>query len=211
MIKHVIFDFGGVFVAGNRTSKFCNYLSLSNYDKAKIELYFSSNIIKESATGLGSEEQILEGLAEVIPCKPEWLIEQAFDYTCKPSQKILTLLSELKKTGHKVSLVSNSIPPYSARIRNNTFLCFDDVYLSDEQGMRKPNDLYGKIVADDPLFFNDSICIDDQLVNLDFPQLHGSAVIHYKTFESLLAQLRELGIQLENIGSKKEPALIDKC
>ena len=195
MIKHIIFDFGGVFVAGNRTGRFCSHLSLSNYEKANVESYFASGKIKESATGHGSEENILDDLAEVIPRKPKSLIEQAFDFTCKPSQNMLALLSELKKTGYKVSLVSNSIPPYSARIRRNTLLCFDDLYLSDEQGLRKQNGLYGKIFAANPLFFNDSVYIDDQLENLDFPQLHGSAVIHYKAFESLLVQLRELGVQ----------------
>ena len=193
MINKVIFDYGGVFVKNNRSHVFCDALHLNNEQSNLVTKFFRSDFIKKSALGYYDEHSIMDRLQKIFSVDKE-RISKAFDLVCEPDNEMVSLLDRLNMKCYKTILVSNSIPPYTRRIRKNINLNFSDLFFSDEIAKRKPIDIFDSILQRQPLFFEKSIYIDDQEKNLIFPKRNGAIPILFRGVDSLIDRLNTLGV-----------------
>lgn len=202
MIKNIIFDLGGVLLNLNMPRCFANFEALGA-DKSYFMGSGSQRDTTKGATicdgirasgdmdlyqaGRISTEDFLTNVRTI--CKSGTTEKDVLDAwnSCLldiPGYK-LDLLKALRGKGYRVFMLSNTNDAHWKRIEKVNFpepvgVYFDDVYLSHELGMAKPNaDIYEEVLrricapADECLF------IDDAQVNCDAAARLGIKVQKY--------------------------------
>ncbi|MFX0058535.1 MAG: HAD family hydrolase [Candidatus Heimdallarchaeota archaeon] len=216
-IKHFIFDFGGVLI--EKTFVLKNLFTLLEHDlKIKIpdiqtEPYLRK-LKRRLSSGIISSHEFLEKIFEkyyypfqkkggALPPKKvnvHYYVELWFNLYTKVthvSSDMAEIIERLHKAGYTVSLMSNThdIHAKSNELRG-FYDMFDNVFLSNEIGMIKPDmEKYKYLLKKLDTKPKKCIFIDDKISNLIPARELGIIVIRFESFYNFKKQLSALGIE----------------
>jgi epoxide hydrolase-like predicted phosphatase len=216
-IKHFIFDFGGVLI--EKTFVLKNLFTLLEHDlKIKIPDIQSEPYLRKLkrrlSSGIISSHEFLEKIFDKyyypyqkkngsLPPKKinaSYYVELWFNLYTKVthvSSDMAEIIERLHKAGYKVSLMSNThdIHAKSNELRG-FYDMFDNVFLSNEIGMIKPDmDKYKYVLKKLDTKPKKCIFIDDKIRNLIPARELGIIVIRFESFDKFKNQLNALGIE----------------
>ena len=216
-IKHFLFDFGGVLI--EKTYVLNNLFAFIEHDlnikipSKEIDPYLKK-LRRRLSSGRISARTFLESIFETyyfpyqkkneaLPPKKvniEYYLELWFNlYTqvTQISSDMAEIIERLHLAGYTVSLLSNT---YDIHAKSNElrgfYNNFDNVFLSNEIGLIKPNmDKYIYVLK--KLGSNPKRCIfiDDKISNLIPAHELGIIVIKFESFEKFKQQLNDIGIK----------------
>ena len=216
-IKHFIFDFGGVLI--EKTFVLKNLFTFLEHDlKIKIpdiqtEPYLRK-LKRRLSSGIISSHEFLEKIFEkyyypyqkkdgALPPKKvnvHYYVELWFNLYTKVTHvsfNMAEIIERLHKAGYTVSLMSNThdIHAKSNELRG-FYDMFDNVFLSNELGMIKPDmEKYKYVLKRLDTKPKKCIFIDDKINNLIPARDLGIIVIRFESFDNFKKQLNALGIE----------------
>jgi FMN phosphatase YigB (HAD superfamily) len=193
-MSKIIFDYGGVISQGSRKEKIINSISkefsIHTHDLEKI---MSEELMIEVALGEMPISALYNKFKKLNVKITELFLESLFYNASKPQLEQKKLIEELSKTSN-LYLISDSIPPFTKYIRDNFSNLFQEMFFSDEVGVRKINGLFQYVEQKHLSFFNNSIYIDDHKKYLIYPQSKGSTTILFTNYEKLIKSFTESGL-----------------
>lgn len=173
MITHIIFDLGGVIFKLDKHQAIDRFCEIGFHDAAAwLDAYEQKGIFGDVEAGRISDEQFRQQLSAMVG--REFTIAQC-DYAWQGyyghlPQHNLDALRQLRQSGYRVSLLSNTNPFIMRWARSNAFdghgnaldHHFDALYLSYEMRMMKPDPRFFEAVLkaegatpDQTLFIDD--------------------------------------------------------
>ena len=214
-IKHFMFDFGGVMVG--RTYAFKNLIDCMKEDLSISECFEEGPKFQKSRRKLSSgritAREFLEDICEeyyyscqeeggALPPKKvniDYYLElwfQLYSRFTHLSSDMEEIVTRLHNAGYIVSLVSNT---YAIHAKSNElkgfFKLFDNVFLSNEIGLIKPDKKkYKHVLKKLDAKPKECIFTDDKLRNLITAREYGLIVIKFESIEKFKKQLTALGI-----------------
>lgn len=215
-IKHFIFDFGGVmvektFVLINLFEIIGNDLKINLPDKE--DSPYIKKIRRQATSGVISSRDFLEKLLEkfyhpiqkkdsALPIKKpniDFYLELWFNLYSKLTQlssEMEEIIYRLHQAGFTVSLMSNT---YDIHAKSNQlkgfYNIFDEVFLSNEIGILKPNlEKYKYVLKKLDTKPKKCIFIDDKIRNLVPARQLGIIVIKFESLDKFKKTLYDLGI-----------------
>ncbi|MFX1236238.1 MAG: HAD family hydrolase [Promethearchaeota archaeon] len=214
-IKHFLFDFGGVMV--QKSFAFKNLIEIIKHDQ-KIKSDFQQDpVFRETRKKLSSGQINAREFLECIfndHCTPiqenesalppkkvniDYYLELWFQLYSKfvhLSSEMEEIVTRLHKAGYTVSLISNTFDIHAKSNELKGFYdIFDNVYLSNEIGLIKPDKKkYEHVLEKLDAKPNHCVFIDDKLRNLITAREIGMIVIKFESIELFKKQLTALGI-----------------
>ena len=220
-LKHWIFDFGGVMVQGVQALK--KVIAKMNEDLGFVVKKSGPEAKKWRrmlSSGRLTAEEFLQKLVknsqpfdynseiDVQPFLDYWF--QVYSDLIHLSPEMELIVERLHKADYHVSLMSNT---YGIHARSNElkgfFDLFDDVFLSNELKMRKPDiEKYKYVLNKLDAKPKETIFIDDKLINLVPARKLGINVIRFESFEQFQRYLSDLGI--EDLTSDSRYKILEK-
>lgn len=200
MIKNVIFDIGNVLT----DFRWRDFLKDKGFDEAMIDRIAGATVLNpvwcEYDRGMWTDEQLLEAFIKKDPAI-EKEIHMAFDdFTgmVTPREYAIPWLQSLKANGYRVLYLSNFSRKAEVECADalNFMPYMDGGILSYRDKLIKPNpDIYKLILSRYGLAAEESVFIDDTLVNVEAAEKVGIHGIHFKTKEQVDEELRALGVE----------------
>ena len=215
-IKHIIFDFGGVMI--EKTFVLKNLFDIIEADfKLSIprteDSYFRK-LRRQVSSGIISSREFLEKMLEkyyypflkqdgALPAKRvniDYYLElwfQIYTKVTKFSKDMAEIIERFHQAGYIVSLMSNT---YDIHAKSNElrgfYDDFDNIFLSSEIGLIKPNiEKYKYVLSKLNTEPKNCIFIDDKLANLIPARELGIIVIRFESLEKFKKQLNQIGIK----------------
>jgi putative hydrolase of the HAD superfamily len=197
MIKAFLFDWGGVMSLGGKPDEMVIRLS-SNLDISYEE---SNNLLKvvwkDYVRGKITEDELWHSVERLygkpIP-QTERDIWNVWQNT-STSPKMYRLVEELKKSGYRVGLVSNTIPKTANDILSHGgYDIFDFKILSYEVGFAKPDPEIYQLAMDklSNILPEEMIFIDDQKKCLSLPEELGMFTILARSPDQVIKDAKDL-------------------
>jgi len=200
MIKNIIFDIGNVLT----DFRWEDFLRDKGFDEEMIKRLADatvySDVWKEYDKGIWADEEILDGFAENDP-EIAQEIHQAFgDFTdlVTPRDYAIPWVQSLKEKGYKVWYLSN----FSNKATTECAECLgfipytDGGILSFRDKVIKPDAaIYELLLNRFGLVAEESVFIDDTLVNVEAAEALGIHGIHFISKEQTEKELCELGVR----------------
>ena len=199
MIEAIIFDFGGVCLLdadpmddiassfkADRDTVLKNFEGLlEDYQKGKIS---DQNLWLSFSQRMGKD----------LPEGYETLWTRQYALKTRINTEVVSVAMRLKQKGYRLGILSNTIPPHAKfNKEKNFFQGFDEVILSCEVGLRKPEkEIY--MLAARALRVEPCSCvyIDDREEYLLPAKQLGMKTIHYQNTKNLVFQLKGAGVNL---------------
>lgn len=200
MIKNIIFDIGNVLT----DFRWEDFLRDKGFDEEMIkrlaEATVYSDVWKEYDRGIWTDEEILDGFAQNDP-EIALEIHQAFgDFTdlVTPRDYAIPWVKSLKEKGYKVWYLSN----FSNKATTECAECLgfipytDGGILSFRDKVIKPDAaIYELLLNRFGLVAEESVFIDDTLVNVEAAEALGIHGIHFISKEQTEKELCDLGVE----------------
>lgn len=195
-LRNIFIDFGGVLVRtedkGPRR-RAAERLGMTPSDLEK--LIFASETSQRASTGEIPEEAHWQAVAEALRLpRPEAdKVTAEFFAGDRADQALLDFLRGLRPE-RKVCLISNAWSGLRAFITQQGFAdVFDYMVISAEVGLIKPDHrIYRLALEELGAKPEESVFIDDMLVNVEAARAVGMAGIHFTQPESALEELKQL-------------------
>jgi len=192
-IKHIIFDFGGVmiektFVLKNLLDIFeSGILSSREFLEIIFDTYYYPH--QTDAAALPAKKVNIDYYLEL------WF--QLYSLVTHISSEMEEIIERFHHAGYIVSLMSNT---YDIHARSNElrgfYDAFDNLFLSNEIGLVKPNiEKYKHVLNKLNTKPKECIFIDDKIANLIPARELGIIVVRFESLEKFKNQLNEIGIQ----------------
>jgi len=172
MIKNLLFDFGDIFIDLDKTAILREFKKLgSTVSTADID-----RINKTYEVGDMSTENFIEALKQFTPNATDQQIIDAWNSILKdfPIQRLEFLQAIADSEEYKIFLLSNTNDLHIEWIEKNVphfeafKACFNQFYLSQELGMRKPNAGVFQLLLDmNNLEAEETLFVDDLKENAD--------------------------------------------
>jgi epoxide hydrolase-like predicted phosphatase len=195
MIKAVIFDWGGV-VAANPNGGWLNQLAdMLNMTVEDLLPHWRAAGYSDFSKGLIDEEtfwrQFEVSLGRPLPqdVSSIWVDGSAL----RPWPEMLAFVEELKNSGIRTAILSNTVRPMSIRAKESgIYADFHPVILSDEVGLVKPDMQIYQLTLDElGLSASECIYVDDLQKNLDpAADLGMTTVLASNEVEQTIADIR---------------------
>jgi putative hydrolase of the HAD superfamily len=191
-ITAVIFDWGGVLIDDPAPAlfKYC-----ANVFGVSVERYIAAfNIcINDFQTGAVSEQEFWANMANHLNAaapKANSLWSEAFAVAYKPRPEMVTLVSNLRKTGYKTAILSNTEMPVVKIIDKQICDYMDVTVLSCLEGLAKPGrEIYDLTVNRLGVSAAKTLFIDDKPENVEGAKLAGLQTIYFETIEKFKKDL----------------------
>jgi len=224
-IKHIIFDFGGVMVEKAFVLK--NLFDLVESD-LKISIPRTENsyfrkLRRHLSSGIISSREFLEKIFDkfyypsqkkdgALPPKKvnvDYYLDlwfQIYSMVTLFSSEMEQIVERFHQAGYVVSLMSNT---YDIHAKSNElrglYEVFDNVFLSNEIGLIKPNiEQYKYVLNKLNTKPKKCIFIDDKISNLIPARELGIIVVRFESLDLFKRQLNELGIEKISPGLRSE-------
>lgn len=199
MIKNIIFDIGNV-LADFRWREF---LQDKGFHGELLERIANATVLSkewhEFDRGVWTEEQILQAFVNNDPGIEKEIHEGFDDFTGMVIQRDYTIpwIQELKKKGYRVFYLSNF--PEKAEVECPDSLTFipymDGGILSYKDKLIKPDAaIYELLLSRYGLVAEESVFLDDTLMNVEAAEELGIYGIQFQTKEQAEEALRKLGV-----------------
>jgi len=200
MIKNIIFDIGNVLT----DFRWEDFLRDKGFDEEMIKRLADacvySDVWKEYDKGIWTDEEILDGFAENDPGISQEIHRAFGDFTdlVTPRDYAIPWVKELKERGYKVWYLSN----FSNKATTECAECLgfipytDGGILSFRDKVIKPDAaIYELLLKRFGLVAEESVFIDDTLVNVEAAEALGIHGIHFISKEQTEKELRDLGVE----------------
>ncbi len=216
LIKHIIFDFGGVMIEKTFVLKnlFDIIESDLNISVNRSEDSYFRKLRRRLSSGIISSREFLEKIFDkyyypfqkkdgALPPKKvniDYYLElwfQLYTLVTKFSSEMEEIIERFHQAGYMVSLMSNT---YDIHAKSNELRGFYDVFknvfLSSEIGLIKPNiEKYKYVLNKLETKPKKCIFIDDKISNLVPARELGIIVVRFESLEKFKNQLSEVGIK----------------
>ena len=173
MIRCILFDLGGVVITLDQNQAVRRFKEIGLEDAEKrLDPYTQLGIFGELEAGSISAEQFRESLSKLVgrdlsfkECRYAWT-----GYCKEVPRKNLETLLKLKEQGYRIILLSNTNPFMRDWALSNEFdgdghsleFYFDELYLSYQVKLMKPNDLfYRHVLRKEKMFPQECLFVDD--------------------------------------------------
>ena len=209
-IKAIIFDVGGVLVLGAKLKK-------SKYDgrlhHTEIHEEFSKKLnisldqwfdaidttYAKSIEGKISKEKVLEIISKNVKTskrKLKKIIIKIYRQNFNQNKELFKKAFELKRKGYKIAVLSDQWHfSQEALMPKKLYKKFDEVVVSCDVGMRKPNPkIYKLILKKLKISAKQALFIDNQEWNIKPAKKIGENTILFKNNKQLFKDLDKLGI-----------------
>ena len=172
MIKAVVFDYDGVV---KKSQKFS--LDIADLYKISVEEYEKfipqlKPIIEKFDKGLVDQEkfwmEFSDALGKVMPEKCGEKAKKMYKDKFVFFSEVIGLIEKLKSDGFRLSILSNMFP-YQVEVikENNGYDLFDDVFISCERGLKKPDlEFYELVIKEMNVSPQECLFIDDKEENI---------------------------------------------
>ena len=215
-IKHFIFDFGGVIIKPTFSIK--NLFDILEHDLniviPRSENSYYRKLFRKVGAGLISSRDFIEKVLDryyypnqkkngALPSKKiniDYYLELWFELYSKfadLSSDMEYIVQQLHQAGYIVSLMSNT---FDIHVKSNKlkgfYELFDNLFLSNEIGIRKPDlEKYKYVLSKLKTKPKYCIFIDNKLQNLIPARQLVMKVLKFESIERFREQLKELGIK----------------
>lgn len=205
-IKAIIFDVGGVlargkFIVVNNKERNGVHMHIAKKLRISLDQWFDSidSTYAKSIEGLLPEDKTLETISKNVKTTQKRLrkiIVEAYDRSFKQNQQLFKKIFELKKQGYKIAVLSDQWHlSKEALMPPRLYKRFDEVVVSCDVGMRKPNPkMYKLILKRLKLPAKQVLFIDNQEWNIKPAKKLSMRTILYKDNKQLFKELDKLGI-----------------
>lgn len=185
MIKTVIFDFYGVF----QVDPYAQWLSRNGLRRE--QKY--DELAKQLDRGFITRLEFINHLSDTIG-RPVTL-EEIYAISSSIDQSVVDIASSLKSK-YRIGLLSNASSALRSRLAEENLLhLFDEIVVSSEVGVAKPDSQIFKITLEKlESSAAETVFIDDSLYNIQAASELGIKSIHYIDPISLKESLSELGL-----------------
>jgi FMN phosphatase YigB (HAD superfamily) len=196
MIKNIIFDIGNVLLE----FKPLDYLKRTFNDDNIEELLYKEIFLGEEwlhlDRGILTQDEVINLISLKNP-KHEVHIKKCMDNWIDiliPIEGTVKILSELKEKGYKLYLLSNfhCLAFETVYSKYNFFKHFDGGIISYKENLLKPeSEIYYRLLDTYNLNAEESLFIDDTLVNIEAASRIGIRTVHFEGCEMLEKSLSE--------------------
>lgn len=173
MIRCILFDLGGVVITIDQDQAVKRFKEIELKDAEKrLDPYTQSGIFGDLEAGAISAEQFRVELSKLVgreltfqECRYAWT-----GYCKEVPQRNLETLLKLREQGYRIVLLSNTNPYMMDWALSNDFdgdghslkYYFDELYMSFQVKLMKPNDLfYRHVLRKEKLFPQECLFVDD--------------------------------------------------
>jgi putative hydrolase of the HAD superfamily len=173
MIRCILFDLGGVVITIDQDQAVKRFKEIGLKDAEKrLDPYTQSGIFGDLEAGAISAEQFRVELSKLVgreltfqECRYAWT-----GYCKEVPQRNLETLLKLREQGYRIVLLSNTNPYMMDWALSNDFdgdghslkYYFDELYMSFQVKLMKPNDLfYRHVLRKEKLFPQECLFVDD--------------------------------------------------
>ena len=173
MIRCILFDLGGVVITIDQDQAVKRFKEIGLKDAEKrLDPYTQSGIFGDLEAGTISAEQFRVELSKLVgreltfqECRYAWT-----GYCKEVPQRNLETLLKLREQGYRIVLLSNTNPYMMDWALSNDFdgdghslkYYFDELYMSFQVKLMKPNDLfYRHVLRKEKLFPQECLFVDD--------------------------------------------------
>lgn len=195
--KNIIFDLGGVIldIDFQRTERAFMELGISNF-KALFGLGHAASFFKDHEAGKITDEEFLNSLQRLAnhSLQPEVVLGAWNALLISFPVERIELMKKISSK-YRLFLLSNTNSIHLAAFRkiySDTFNgvfeeLFEKVYYSHQIGLRKPSkEVYEYVLHDSNLIADETLFIDDALVNVEAARQSGLQAIHLEPGMTLL-------------------------
>jgi putative hydrolase of the HAD superfamily len=191
-IKAVIFDWGGVLIEDPAPAlhKYC-----ANAFGVSVERYAAAfeKCINDFQTGTVTEQQFWVNMANHLNAAVPKVISlwsDAFATAYKPRPEMFALVSNLRKTGRKTAILSNTEMPVVKIIDKQICDYMDVTVLSCLEGIAKPGkEIYDLTLSRLDVTAQEAIFIDDKPENIEGAKRAGLKTIYFETMDKFKKEL----------------------
>ena len=179
MIRCILFDLGGVVITIDQDQAVKRFKEIGLKDAEKrLDPYTQSGIFGDLEAGAISAEQFRVELSKLVgreltfqECRYAWT-----GYCKEVPQRNLETLLKLREQGYRIVLLSNTNPYMMDWALSNDFdgdghslkYYFDELYMSFQVKLMKPNDLfYRHVLRKEKLFPQECLFVDDGPRNVE--------------------------------------------
>lgn len=193
--KNIIFDLGNVLVKLDEAATMRAFETLGWPKKDHIREYAEGlKLFQAMGVGLMSNQQFFDAFRATTHSNvTDQQITEATNAMLLyiPEEKKSKLL-QLRKEGHRVFLLSNTIDLHWQYCKKNLFPMdhygvddyFEKAFLSQEMHMKKPDDeIFQQVINDATIDPNDTFFIDDLEVNCEAAERNGIHAFQNKDFD----------------------------
>lgn len=193
--KNIIFDLGNVLVKLDEAATMRAFEALGWPKKDHIREYAEGlKLFQAMGVGLMSNQQFFDAFRATTHSNvTDQQITEATNAMLLyiPEEKKSKLL-QLRKEGHRVFLLSNTIDLHWQYCKKNLFPMdhysvddyFEKAFLSQEMHMKKPDDeIFQQVINDATIDPNDTLFIDDLEVNCEAAERNGIHSFQNKDFD----------------------------
>jgi len=205
-IKAIIFDVGGVLAIGesmivNNKQRNSVHLDIAKGLKISLDQWFDSidSTYADAIEGKISREKTFKIVSKNVKTsrrKLEKIILKTYKKNFNQNKQLFKKAFELKKQGYKIAVLSDQWPTSKqALMPDKLYKKFDEVIVSCDVGVRKPNPkIYKLILKKLKLPAKQTLFIDNQEWNIKPAKKLGMKTILYKNNKQLFKELNKLGI-----------------
>lgn len=113
--------------------------------------------------------------------------------------KVIHLVDQLRKAGYRTAILSNTDAAHGViNLHRHIFEHFDEVLLSYQVGVRKPDSAAFRLLANRlDVELDEMVFVDDLQLNVDAANDIGANAVHFETYEALVPELIKLGMKFE--------------
>lgn len=178
MIKNIVFDFGGVIADIDRDCAVRAFTGIGLQDAdSKLDKYHQTGIFQELEEGKISADEFRLELEKLCKRSLTWKETQHawLGFMTGVDIRRLQLLEQLRKTGYKLYILSNTNPYVMAWACSEQFTSlqkpltsyFDKLYLSYQIGCTKPDKaIFEYLITDAQVKPSETLFVDDGIANI---------------------------------------------
>lgn len=200
MIKVGIFDVGGVLHGSSGDYIFQDIINTLNVKEEILRKAWDKFIDKLGKGQINENEfwqQILKETKSKQKLPKESLLSREFIKHYNRNDAVIDLVNRLKNNGYKVAVLSNSIKAHSDyQYKIGIYQNFDEVVLSQEVGMQKPDSkIYKYLLKKLGIKAEEAFFVDDNVDNVKAAAKLGIKAILFKNVKQLEIELERLGVE----------------
>ena len=199
-IKAVVFDYGGVIgvnVIGDIYGETAKRFGMTKQDVRDV-FHEVRGPAQRGETGVREFWESFAAKFGIDPKELERVWLDTFAQRTSEHKEVIEIIKSLKTNGYNIGLITNLTSVFPSVKRKGTVSdLFDDIIVSHEVGMRKPEARIYNLALDRlAVDAAEAVFVDDKLENVEGAEAVGMRGIHFKDAAQLERELKKLGVKV---------------